>query len=114
MIFIFGGKYQGKKDFAIRELGIAEASILGPEKIRDLILDALEAGEDPERLLPDLVKEAAVGNLTVIMDDVSQGLVPIDEKERKFREANGRFMIRFAEEAEAVYRVFCGLGRRIK
>ena len=114
MIFIFGGKYQGKRDFAIRELGIAESDIKGPEEIQAIILDALNSSVATEEALPTLIQEAKSNNLTIIMDDVSQGLVPMEEKDRKFREASGRYMIRFAEEADQVYRVFCGLGKRIK
>ena len=50
----------------------------------------------------------------VIMGDVSQGLVPLDPEERKFREANGRAMIKLSAKAHSVYRVFCGIGTRIK
>ena len=50
----------------------------------------------------------------VIMNDVSQGLVPMDADDRSFREANGRALIRLAESATNVYRVFCGIPSRIK
>ena len=50
----------------------------------------------------------------VIISDVSQGLVPMEYEDRVFREANGRAMIMLAEHATEVYRVFCGIGTRIK
>lgn len=53
-------------------------------------------------------------DIVIIMNDVSQGIVPMDPVERAFREANGRTMIKLAREAEEVYRVFCGIGIRIK
>lgn len=49
-----------------------------------------------------------------IIDDISQGIVPVDERTRAVREMNGRLMTYLASEAEAVYRVFCGIGKRIK
>ncbi len=48
------------------------------------------------------------------MDDVSQGVVPIDTDRRAWREDVGRTMLWLAKEADEVHRVFCGLGQRIK
>ena len=50
----------------------------------------------------------------LIMTDVSQGIVPMDPALRVFREMNGRLMLRLAEEASEVHRVFCGIGKRVK
>ena len=50
----------------------------------------------------------------IIMDDVSQGVVPIDTDRRAWREDVGRTMLWLAKEADEVHRVFCGLGQRIK
>ena len=54
------------------------------------------------------------GPRVIIMRDVSQGLVPSSPEEREFREANGRALIKIADRAEEVYRVFAGIGQRIK
>ena len=48
------------------------------------------------------------------MQDMSQGIVPMDKEERAAREMNGRLMIYLAGEADEVVRVFCGIGERIK
>ena len=50
----------------------------------------------------------------LISDDVSCGIVPIDTTLRAWREANGRANNRLAREAGEVWRVFCGLGHRLK
>lgn len=50
----------------------------------------------------------------LIIQDQSQGIVPMDATERAAREMNGRLMIYLAGEATEVYRVFCGIGKRIK
>ena len=50
----------------------------------------------------------------LIIQDQSQGIVPVDAEQRAAREMNGRLMIYLAGEADEVYRVFCGIGRRIK
>ena len=50
----------------------------------------------------------------IIIEDISQGVVPIDTKERAWREANGRVMALLAKEATSVIRVFCGIPQQIK
>lgn len=50
----------------------------------------------------------------LVITDVSQGIVPMEAETRAFREMNGRLMLYLAREAEEVYRVFCGIGKRIK
>lgn len=50
----------------------------------------------------------------VLADDVSQGVVPLDQTERAWREMNGRVLAYLATQAESVTRVFCGLPQRIK
>ena len=48
------------------------------------------------------------------MGDISAGVVPMDPEVRRWREENGKFGRYLAENAEAVYRVFCGLEQRIR
>ncbi|MBO4725604.1 MAG: bifunctional adenosylcobinamide kinase/adenosylcobinamide-phosphate guanylyltransferase [Firmicutes bacterium] len=50
----------------------------------------------------------------LIIEDISQGIVPIDTKERAWREANGRVMALLAKEATSVTRVFCGIPQQLK
>lgn len=50
----------------------------------------------------------------LIMNDVSQGIVPMDAQLRAFREMNGRLMLYLAGEADEVIRVFCGIGKKVK
>lgn len=50
----------------------------------------------------------------LIMNDVSQGIVPMDAQLRAFREMNGRLMLYLADEADEVIRVFCGIGKKVK
>lgn len=145
MILVFGGAYQGKREFAIRELGIGEEDILNVDEIAKTIPDIndQDLAYSLEGFLSDSIKTAkciygfdsfarvltAAGrsserwvennlanmkNSIIIMQDLSQGLVPMDPGDREFREENGRAMSRLAGEAEAVYRVFCGIGSRIK
>ena len=50
----------------------------------------------------------------IICDEVGCGVTPLDRTDREWRERVGRTCCRLAERAEAVYRVRCGLGARIK
>lgn len=109
MIFIFGGAYSGKEDFAKRELG-ADKKI-----IRDLhlfIKDAMQNGKNPydetERLLEEN-KDAVF-----ITNEVGCGIVPLDAFKREWREVCGRISCFFAEKADEVYRVVCGIGIKVK
>ena len=85
MIFVFGGAYQGKTDYALQEFGAETVS------------DISEAGE------PDFSKDVVTGIEGFVSRCAEQG-----------REANGRLMIYLAKEADQVHRVFCGIGKRIK
>ena len=71
-----------------------------------------EAGAEAK----DLMKEQKElwKDKVLIITDVSQGIVPMDKTTRAFREMNGRLMLYLASEAEEVWRVFCGIGKRIK
>ena len=122
MIFVFGGAYQGKRDFVKENFSVQDGdeSILDNinEWIRNLVEDNRDSDAGLDALLLDISereKELPQGReVIIIMNDVSQGLVPMDPVERAYREANGRAMIKLAKEASAVYRVFCGIGTKIK
>ena len=113
MILIFGGAYQGKREFA-------------KEQFPDIPVfdDALEnftwacCAEDPAMRCEaaDLMRQCREEwqDKILIINDVSQGIVPTNERTRAFREMNGRLMNYLASEADEVWRVFCGIGRRIK
>ena len=116
MILVFGGNYQGKTAFAERLIGEIEAECdISPVSVPDFseeIREAMERGEDPDAYLEKRLPELA--GRVVVMSDHSQGLVPMEAEQRAYREACGRAMIRLARESEEVYRVFCGIGTRLK
>lgn len=150
MIFVFGGEYQGKKDFVLENFGLSENEFLDIEKLCELVkenseqelihslrafidrdgigaraiygLDAfvkalVEHGQNVDGWLEQWIESLKQQNWEqkiIIMKDVSQSLVPMDAMDRAFREANGRAMINLAKTADAVYRVFCGIGTKIK
>ena len=103
MVLIVGGMAQGKLEFARRELGVASWSegALGAE-------DCVHGLHRVIRAMP----EHPAGVL--ICDEVGCGVTPLDRADRDWRELVGRVCCELAEQAEAVYRVRCGLGVRLK
>lgn len=113
MILIFGGAYQGKTDFARKQFGEDAPIISGLEQfVWDCCAEEpegrLEAADEMRRRKGDWQDKI------LIIHDVSQGIVPMDARTRAYREMNGRLMLYLASEAEEVWRVFCGIGKRIK
>lgn len=114
MVLIVGGAAQGKLEFARRELGVTAWSEgeLGAEScVRGLHL-AVRALEDPREAIDQWLIQHPEGVL--ICDEVGCGVVPVDREERAWRETVGRVCCELAEQAQAVYRVQCGLGVRLK
>ncbi len=123
MIFVFGGAYQGKTEYALQEFGaktVSDISEAGePDFSKDVVTGiegfvsrCAEQGAEPSEYFAS--RREQWENNILIVTDVSQGVVPIDSKVRAAREANGRLMIYLAKEADQVHRVFCGIGKRIK
>ena len=97
MILIIGGRGAGKREFATT------------------------LGCDPGKTLPALHKLEPLPHLkellnyeAVICDEVGCGVVPMERHDRERREAIGRLCCQLAQEAQAVYRLQCGLAMRLK
>ena len=125
MELIIGGAYQGKENYVKSAFSLSEEDIFVCDTenepdfskkclshIEKWSYQCVKNGVEPADaffehiLLPN--------SLIVISDDVSCGVVPIDPIERKWREANGRLLLRLAEKSEHVTRVFCGIPARLK
>jgi adenosyl cobinamide kinase/adenosyl cobinamide phosphate guanylyltransferase len=50
----------------------------------------------------------------IICDDVSCGIVPLGKDLRLYRDNTGKIMQLLSRESDEVYRVFCGMGERLK
>ena len=50
----------------------------------------------------------------IITDEIGSGIVPLDVKEREWREVHGRICCQLAGRADAVFRVIAGIGQKIK
>ena len=49
-----------------------------------------------------------------MLDEIGNGIVPLDAFEREYREQTGRAEILLAKKADEVVRVICGIGQKIK
>lgn len=135
MILIIGGSCQGKTEFAAtlagQELKQESEQALRPDLAADgrqddfaqafekpvilyfhqFIARLLEQDMDPAVFTKTVIEQNPD---IVILNEVGYGIVPIERAGRRYREAVGRAGQLLAANAEAVYRVICGIGTRIK
>lgn len=107
MILIVGGAFQGKTEYAKINFG-NDYKIENNYHIK--VKEQLAKGLNPI----EEAKKLTDKNMVIVSDEIGYGLVPVDAFEREYREINGRVNCFFAEKAEQVIRVVCGIGTRIK
>lgn len=125
MRLIIGGAFQGKLEFALGLMGRDADIAWGDEdsfemaferpiicRFHEYVRRLLREGRDVEAYLAEL--EEKNPEAVIVMDEIGYGIVPVDPADRRFREEAGRTGQRLAGKAEAVYRVVCGIGTRIK
>ena len=142
MIFIIGGREQGKTAYAMK---LWEKRTLERRKTKDLST-VLNRSKNPEAcrvtariadgrletdeqtiMQADLIthfelfvrREMEAGRDPYVfaerlMQEIGCGIVPMEAFERDYRETDGRICQRIAAYSEEVHRVICGLGMRIK
>ena len=122
MRLIIGGSHQGKTLYTLKKHGISSentADSFHSAENKAVFCDfqqavqiALSSGEDPEQLTEALLRVNP--EVIIICDEVGCGVVPVDKKERIWRETGGRLCCRLAERAESVERIFCGIPMKLK
>ena len=126
MVLIFGGAYQGKKDYAMEAFGLNEGDFFvcgsqgaapppgakGIAGFHQLILGLVHKGDGVSQYIEENLK--AWEHSVIVCDDISGGIVPMDPVMRQWREETGRAMVRLASQAAQVHRVYCGIGVRLK
>lgn len=110
MELITGGKYQGKRKYALNTLRVSEDRIV--EGLNEKVRELLKEGKDPESYAKALLEEKP--DAVIICDEVGCGVIPLEEKDREYRIAMGRLECFLSERAEHVYRVAAGLGIKLK
>lgn len=106
MVLIVGGTNQGKTEYA---------KTFGKEMVEDyhktiraLIRENKSPGEYTKQLLTEKT------DCVITIDEVGSGLIPMDAFERNYSEEVGRISCYLAAQAEAVYRMVCGIPQKIK
>ena len=90
----------------------ADSGIRAIVNYQDLIREQMEKGLDPAGELRQLVRLNP--EIILCADEIGMGIVPMDRKERDFRETCGRTLCLAAQMSDEVWRVICGIGERIK
>lgn len=124
MILILGGAYQGKQEFARKKFCLADSDIYtcvdaGIDFSKPCIY-ALEQftyqcilqGIDPVEYIR--TNHSLLNNTIFICQDIFCGVVPLDRNLRLWRDATGKLCQYLSFEADAVYRIYCGLEQRLK
>ena len=109
MVLILGGAGAGKKEYA-RSLGFSDADFTtdvsdGKPVLYDL--DTIVRGAD-------VPLDALLQKKLILCREVGSGVIPMDPKEREWREAVGRLCCALAKEATAVVRVVAGIPVALK
>lgn len=125
-----GGYAQGKLNYVLRRMEcpcrVVDGAEFEPESWRDWsgsevvivnhfhlwVREMLLRGQDPEMLLEHFLERCQ--NCIIISDEVGNGIVPMEQGERIYRERLGRILTTVAERAGRVERVICGLGQKLK
>ena len=134
MIFIIGGEYQGKLNYALNLIKFDNEDVIdcldigGNLKIDEILNDKRPVIYNLNILIWELLKlydDETVKEkidrmfehnkkLVVISNEIGYGIVPIDKFERRYREVTGRICCDVAKKSKEVHRVVCGIGTIIK
>lgn len=73
---------------------------------------ALELEQESEQFVKELLQRNP--NIIIVTNELGCGVVPMDRKDRVWRETTGRVCTCLAAKAEEVIRVMCGIGTKLK
>ncbi len=105
LIFVVGGAYQGKYEFALT-LGLPVINKL-QAKIKELLLQGADVRSEVMKLIDQK-------DCVVVCDEIGCGIVPLKKEDRDYREIVGRIACELAKKADAVYKVEAGIALKIK
>jgi adenosyl cobinamide kinase/adenosyl cobinamide phosphate guanylyltransferase len=110
MELYIGGYAQGKLDYVKAAHPGQEEQIVN--EVHLWVKRMMIEGKNPEQEMDAFLEQHP--DAILISDEIGNGIVPIDEFEREYRERLGRILIGIAAKAERVERIMCGIGQRIK
>lgn len=127
MILVIGGACQGKLKLVFSWLeqnidrsGYADGADDPWQEFKERnvvygVQEYIKRGMEEQINLGDWVTQLIAADPEyVIMDEVGYGVVPIRKEVRQYREQAGQIGQLLAREAQAVYRVVCGIPVKIK
>lgn len=124
MILVFGGAYNGKKDFIKEKFNINEEDIFycsdGEIDFSKKVICGLHKFTYNNTLKEINSLQYIKENINlfkdkiIISDEISSGIVPLKKEDRMWREETGRCLQYLSKESSCVYRVFCGISTIIK
>ncbi|WMC93308.1 bifunctional adenosylcobinamide kinase/adenosylcobinamide-phosphate guanylyltransferase [Kineothrix sp. MB12-C1] len=127
MELYIGGYAQGKLAYVLRRTGYRIEDVMdgGKEEIQyeqgnkkvinnfhEWFRRTIQKEEMPEEMVERMLAEHP--DMIIIGNEIGNGIVPMDEVEREYRERLGRCLCEIAGKADKVERIICGLGQRIK
>lgn len=126
MRMIIGGAYQGKTDYVIKKYNIdpdeiMDGTIMSLDKLSELkcingyhlfVKRLLENGCEPIEITGKILNQNP--DVIIIMNEIGNGIIPIEKSERIWREQVGKVGCFLAERAESVERIICGQAVMIK
>ena len=110
MNLVIGGSYQGKTEYALHTFPGAKFFNHAHLFIKKRLIE----GKNKEEILAEIMAATSEGQWVIIADEIGNGVVPMDAKERNWRDISGQILIELAKEAKEVHRVILGIGQRIK
>ncbi|MFI3207257.1 MAG: bifunctional adenosylcobinamide kinase/adenosylcobinamide-phosphate guanylyltransferase [Clostridia bacterium] len=105
MIFITGGFFQGKTDFA-KTFSLPIVNNL-EDKIKEWLKNSADVESEIEKILENK-------NCVVVCSEIGCGIVPLEKSERVWREIVGRVSCDIAKKSTEVYRMQSCIAMRIK
>lgn len=121
---ILGGSFQGKLSFALQLTGLSPDNVADGGSPNDWlekpILNGIHRGirqllleeSDPYTMVDKILDKNP--NAVILCDEIGCGIVPLDPKEREYREVTGRICCILAKQAQRVIRVQCGIPQVIQ
>lgn len=123
-----GGSSQGKLSYVLNkycmdrlQITIADGSICTEDELfttkiinhfHEYISRLLEAGKNIEEFTKKLLDHNP--EVIILCNEVGYGIVPMEKKDRTYREEVGRCLCRLAKEAVTFERIVSGFGMRLK
>ena len=124
MDIIIGGCFQGKLDYAKNKynLNISDINDLTKEEL-DLSKKCLyhfeyfayNASKNTLDTIEEIKRiESLLKNKIIIIDDIFEGVVPIDKEIRKYREEAAKLSAYLVKKSDTAVRIYLGIEEKLK